>query len=324
MPARVYGKCLAGSTCWHKRITQGRRLDTDRATDRTAINEIELTAVSANDDSFAGLRPVRTLVLDIGATRIKRPKERQKTDELWQGVGFGRDTPTDGIPLYVRIGPNSALVAELLCGVLAQALKLPAPEVFLVKVQPGYLPRSKMANGNQTTLCVGTRDIGGDTFAQLLREHSTTTNSLLQEWPELPRVTAFDEWLANPDRNLGNLLYVAQTIHIIDHAEAFGGSNRELYPLSELTDAEFSNLLGERMKFFESNKLATLLADMGVWLRGIAAATDIPTAVECALGEFGEQPNQRRELIDFITKRLSITHTLLCRRLGHPQLMLAS
>lgn len=280
-------------------------------------------AVSANDSIFAVLQPVRTLVLDTGATRIKRPKERQKADELWQGVGFGADAPSDGVPLYVRVGAHPALVAELLCGVLAHALKLPAPEVYLVQVPPGHMPRSKLVNGKQTTLCVGTRDIGGDTFAQLLQDHCDAAAPLLRDWPDLPRVAAFDEWLANPDRNMGNLLYVAQTIHIIDHAEAFGGSTRELYPLSDLTDMPFTNLLGDFMGYLEAKKLPPLLADMGVWLKDIAAATDIPAAVECAVGTYSTPPDKNRELIDFITKRLSITHTLLCRRLGHPQLTLA-
>jgi hypothetical protein len=299
------------------------KLDTDRTTGHAAAQETELTAVSANDSIFAVLQPVRTLVLDTGATRIKRSKERQKSDELWQGVGFGIDAPTEGIPLYVRVGPNPALVAELLCGVLAQALKLPAPEVYLVQVPPGHMPRSKLANGKQTTLCVGTRDIGGDTFAQLLHDQFAAAAPLLRDWPDLPRVVAFDEWLANPDRNMGNLLYVAQTIYIIDHAEAFGGSSRELYPLSDLTDMEFTNLLGGFMKCLEAKKLPPLLDDMGVWLKDIAAITDIPAAVNCAVGAYSTQPEQKRELIDFITKRLSITHTLLCRRLGHPQLTLA-
>ena len=47
-------------------------------------------------------------------------------------------------------------------------------------------------------------------------------NVVARYWPDLPKVVAFDEWLANPDRNMGNLIYVAQTLHIIDHAEAFG------------------------------------------------------------------------------------------------------
>lgn len=297
-------------------------MDTDRTTGRTAAQETELITVSANDATFAALQPVRTLVLDTGATRVKRTGERNKPDELWHGMGFGADAPQSGIPLYVRIGPNPALVAELLCGVLASALKLPAPDVYLVQVLPGRMPRSKFADSKGPTLCVGTRDIGGDTFAQLLKENFSATAPLLRNWTELAKVTAFDEWLANPDRNPGNLLYVAQTIHIIDHAEAFGGSTRDLYPLAELTDVQFSNLLGDLVSAIEAKKRPPLLEEMRHWLSHTAAATDIPGAVECAHLAQWVAPEQKQELIDFVTKRLTITHTLLCQRLGHPQLTL--
>lgn len=297
-------------------------MDSDRTLGLTAAQETELITVSANDTNFAALYPVHTLVLDTGATRIKRKGERKKPDELWQGVGFAPHSPTDGVPLYVRVGPSNALVAELLCGVLARALKLPAPDVYLVQIPPGRMPRSKLVYAKDTILCVGTRDIGGDTFAQLLAENPRAVAPLLREWPELAKVTAFDEWLANPDRNMGNLLYVAQTIFIIDHAEAFGGSTRALYPLAELTDVQFTNLLGGLVGSLEAKKHPSMLEEMRQWLAHTAAATDIPNAVECAQLTQWIGPEQKRELIDFVTKRLTITHTLLCQRLGHPQLTL--
>jgi hypothetical protein len=224
--------------------------------------------------------------------------------------------------LYLRIGPDPSLLAEVVCGVLARALQLPAPDVYLVQVPPGTMPRSRFTHAKTSTLCVGTQDIGGNTFAQLLDEDPEAVAPLLRDWTALASVTAFDEWLANPDRNMGNLLYVAQTIHIIDHAQAFGGSCRSLYPLAELTQVQFSNILGGLINTFDAKRHPPLLQQMEDWLTGVAAATDITTAVECAHTAQWANSKQKQELIDFIAERLTITHSLLCHRLRHPQLKL--
>lgn len=299
-------------------------MDTARPNRLAPAQVAELT--SANDTAFAPEHSVRMLVLDAGATRVKRPKERTKRDELWQGNGYDPAHPDEpAVPLYMRLGEGGALVAELLCGCLARALQLPAPDVFLVAAPVGRLPRSKFAHSKGMTLCVGTRDIGGKTFSQLLAEDADAALPLLRDWPELGKVAAFDEWLANPDRNTGNLIYVAQTMHIIDHAEAFGGCSRELFPLGELTDAAFSNVLGEMVqRAFDHDRKHGLLSQTLQWLSGVVSQTDIGQIVESARTEYWLAPADKVELLNFIKTRLAITHALLCHRLGHPQLKLLS
>ena len=266
------------------------------------------------------------LILDAGATRVKRPKERTKRDELWQGNGYDPTKPDEpAVPLYIRLGEGGALVAELMCGRLARELQLPTPDVFLVAAPAGRLPRSKYVHSEGMTLCVGTLDIGGKTFSQLLAEDPDAAMPLLRDWPELGRVAAFDEWLANPDRNTGNLIYVAQTLHIIDHAEAFGGGSRELFPLSELTDAAFTNVLGEMVeRAFDLDRKHGLLAQTLQWLSAVASHIDIGQVVATTRMEHWLSPAAKDELLNFIKARLAITHALLCNRLGHPQLKLLS
>lgn len=187
---------------------------------------------------------MRLLTLEAGALRVTRHNEDLKRDKLWQGDS--RDpVDQDGeiIPVYLRLAEPKPLVAELLCGVIARLLGLPAPEAFVVIIEPGQLAGSKLAHQTMRQLCVGTRDIGGTTFTQLLREDSETAQAMIKAWEHLIPVTALDEWLANPDRNLDNILYVAQTLHIIDHAEAFGGTCRDLFPLADITHDEFTNKL---------------------------------------------------------------------------------
>lgn len=296
-------------------------MDTDRAAGEANENT-QLTC--ANDDAFElSFAPVRWLDLNKGAVRVKRGQERSKPDELWLGDALDPQRPDEpAIPVYVRLGTGGALVAELVCGCLARALGLPVPEVFVVLIRAGTLPRSKLADPKNDTLCVATRDLGGATFTQLLNSDDDAAVHLLQHWPELGKVVAFDEWTANPDRNTGNLIYAAQTLHIIDHADAFGGRGRELYPLADLTEQAFTNKLGELLNFFDTSKRDKLLRDIHQWLQATAVQLDLPYVIECARTKPWNTPRQDGELVDFLKQRLTVTHSLLCQRLGHPQLSL--
>ena len=297
-------------------------METDRATGVPAEPALPLS--SANEAVFnVQFQPVRRLILNEGAARVMRDGESGKDDELWQGDAVDlTETQAPTVPLYLRLGQRPALVAELVCGCIARALALPAPEVFLLTVPAGHLAGSKLALPGTPTLCVATRDIGGNTFAQFLSSDEDAAILLLHQWPELARVVAFDEWLANQDRNKGNLIYVAQTLHIIDHAEAFGGSARNLFPLAEMTDVQFGNKLAGTLNAFNPGKRNVLLQAVQAWLAQAAGSIDITAVVGSASTRHWNTPEQDGELVDFIQQRLTLTHALLCNRLGHPQLSL--
>lgn len=264
---------------------------------------------------------MRHLVLDVGASQVVREREPYKQDELWQGDAFDPLDPLGPtVSVYLRVAQRPAIVAELICGCIARALDLPAPEVYLVTVPPATLPAWSMASHNRATLCVATRDIGGTTFTQLLARDERAYLPLLTRWTALSKVTAFDEWLANVDRNMGNLLYVAQTLHIIDHADAFGGASRQLYPLGEMTAMSFENKLGRIMQALDVGHRDQMLRDLQQWILGSISGVDLAMLVNGAVTDALCEPQDKIELLDFIQTRLTLTHQLLCNRLGHPQL----
>jgi hypothetical protein len=265
------------------------------------------------------------MTLDEGTQRVIRDHEALKKDELWQGDVYDPFMPgEEPTPIYLRIGPSVPLVAELLCAVVARALGLPAPEPFVVLVEPGLLAASGLLDPTMRHLCVGTRDIGGTTFAQLLRDDSDTAVQLIKSWQHLVPVTALDEWLANPDRNMGNILYVAQTLHIIDHAEAFGGSMRALFPLAEITEDALSNKLALVLNDHNANQRQIYLNQAKDWLVSTAGELNVSAAVATADITRWQTAEEEAELVHFITNRLTIAHRLLCNRLGHPQLALSA
>lgn len=294
-------------------------MDTDRSTGKEAETSL---LNCANDNEFSPrFTPVRWLELNSGATRVKRSKERSKPDELWHGDAFDPLQPDDpAIAVYLRLGGAGALVAELVCGCMARALGLPAPEVFIVSVRPGALRRSRLASKDVDTLCVATRDVGGDTFTQLLNDDDDAAVLLLRDWADLNKVAAFDEWTANPDRNMGNLIYAAQTLYIIDHADAFGGHGQTANGLKELTEQMFSNKLADLLNVFDVAKRSAMLGEIERWVTASAAQLDLPKIISSAGALPWSNVNHDKELVDFLTQRLTVTHSLLCHRLGHPQL----
>lgn len=277
---------------------------------------------SANEDQWkVEYAPVRLLTLEMGATRVPREREAEKQDELWLGEARDPFNPDTDIPtsIYLRLASPNPLVAELVCGIFAHHLGLPSPEVFVILIEPGHLKDSKICPPNQRALAVATRDLGGRSFSQLLRSNSQTAINMIKKWEHLLPITIFDEWVANTDRNQSNILYTAQALHIIDHAEAFGGSTRDLFPLADITKTPFANKIFD---FLEKNPdaIEVTLEKIKRWLAETAGTLDINAAVLSA-GILRWQTNEEQnELLDFVKQRLLVTYSLLCNRLGHPQL----
>lgn len=298
---------------------------TDSTNDPAFCKPVDFARASNEAAFFAQLHPAQLLTLGDGARRVIRDFEHLKRDELWRGEVYDPYAPEAGaIAIYLRVGQPAPLVAELLCALVARALGLPAPEPFVVLIEPGTLAESVLLPQKERMLCIGTRDIGGSTFAQLMREDSATARDMIMAWEHLIPVTALDEWLANPDRNLGNILYVAQTLHIIDHAEAFGGSARELFPLAEITHEAFMNKLAMLLANNSASQRQQTLNAAGEWLTFSAAQVDINALIASADIKRWQSDQEEDELLHFIKTRLTITHRLLCQRLGHPQLELST
>lgn len=298
-------------------------MDTDRTAG--AALQPEIAPIAANEGVFdRAIEPVRLLVLELGASRIQRAHEPTKSDELWLGTAYDPTQPAAASePVYVRITHSQSIVAELLCSIIARALALPAPEPFVVLVTPQSLPQSPLTRATGMHVSVATRDLGGTTFAQLLRSDSDTALAIISKWEHLVSVATLDEWLANDDRNMGNIIYIAQTLYIIDHAEAFGGSYRKLFPLADITHDAFSNILAKSLDGNASQR-QLWLNKAKEWLVFTANRLDIDAAMAVAQITRWQTPAEEAELVHFITTRLSITHRLLCQRLGHPQLSFSS
>ena len=303
--------------------------DTD-AEVRQPVNRKRGEPPSANDAAFAPrITQPALLALDQGATRVPRAQEHLKQDELWQGNAYpvdahGQPTGAPDQPVYFRLAGAQTMAAELLGALMAQALSLPTPAPYVLRINAGVLPGSRFAAGLQQQpaplLCVATHDLGAPTFAQLLAEHSAFAKKMLRQWHALLPATAFDEWIANLDRNFGNILYVASELWLIDHADAFGGPQRKLLSLGELVDKALTNKLAILFGHDSAHQRRKHLEAAHRWLTQTAGSLNVrELARHASHWQSGDEENA---LVQFLTSRLALTHRLLCARLGYPQLQL--
>lgn len=120
------------------------------------------------------------------------------------------------------------LTNELLAAVLGKELGLPVPDAYLGVVPLGALQVSKLklSDGSGHVVFVSA-DTGTPNFAQKITNDHFMAGKILEqlkEWVGLGGLYAFDSWIANTDRHMGNLLIDGPDMFwLIDHGHAFTG-----------------------------------------------------------------------------------------------------
>jgi len=123
---------------------------------------------------------------------------------------------------------NMAISNEITGYILAKALGLPVPEKSALIELPDSIRKEFEARTGELCYQYG--------FAMMMAEGSTPNSILklhahdeefaisifmdaLNKWPQTARLIAFDEWIANEDRNLGNFIIAPNNqIIVIDHS----------------------------------------------------------------------------------------------------------
>lgn len=201
------------------------------------------------------------------------------------------------------LGPLNEITGYL----LASACSLPLPShAGILKLPPNavewqdnYLPYAFVvseAPGKTPTTLLRITD-------EVTREHIEVILRLLKEWPKLNHTVAFDDWVANVDRNLQNILIDGPgKIVLIDH------SNMPIdivWHAAQLNPAgAYRNILATLLKIGQNGTLPQK--------REIAvAANDHLTAYNKVVTELhfwwdqilGNDPSRRKALEEFIRIR---------------------
>ena len=249
-----------------------------------------------------------------GARLIKESPE----SEVWLGEVL---TDTEAHRAYVKLGPAVRNVADAACALIGRAGGLPIPRPYLVQVDRETLPESRQfPTRSDHVIATALQAMEMSMFAQAFRHDANRAWKMIAAWPQAPAAGTFDEWSANPDRQLTNILYSpGQGFWLIDHGNAFGGERWDVMGLPD-TDAAFTNILVdniltggdtaraqaylqkciEAQHHFSSISLASLTDRLG--------GPDVWTGLDLT------------QLRNFLTLRLTAVISLLSARLGIPDL----
>ena len=184
--------------------------------------------------------------------------------------GIERDS---WVKIYAENKPRG-LINEMIGYLLGKSLNLPIPP------KAGFLQiENKVLHPNLVSLLSPvdqyrgftfawvSEDVQGDNLRIEIENNPSSMNVLIEyfsscmkDWSELPSLIAFDDWILNSDRNLGNSIHLPdKTFCLIDHGECLkGGSWKE----PELLDTNchhigFANNLHLRL-LHEKHKPANL------------------------------------------------------------------
>jgi hypothetical protein len=119
---------------------------------------------------------------------------------------------------FVKILGDPEIAVESICSTLGRALALPMPRPLIVRIDPGVLPGFELP---KATIAFATEDVAHPSLKRLIAQNRATLQTLAR-CRVAPNVGAFDEWTANNDRNVGNILFDGtEEFTFIDHGRAF-------------------------------------------------------------------------------------------------------
>ena len=130
-------------------------------------------------------------------------------------TGRGWAYTTAGIaPVAFKRIPHHQLVREVLCNLLAQMVGLPVPTPCVLDIR-----ESELWDGEESFVFATSYE-GHSDLLQRARLSPTVVSRLVR-WPNFLEMIAFDEWIANEDRTLSNLLFAGgREFLLIDHGES--------------------------------------------------------------------------------------------------------
>jgi hypothetical protein len=205
---------------------------------------------------------------------------------------------------------------ELVATTLGRALGLPIPEGYLVRARPSDLPDSTVlaAHAGEAILFASRETTAPDLKRRVRAVGAAVIAELFIAW-----TMTFDEWIANQDRNSGNILFGGPgDIWLIDHGHCFTGPNWN--PPDLVPSGIWRNLIAENripgLTLPERNEAKNRVASLIPAL----AALDCPSAMAASHAVAFLPPGDASALQTFISSRVSYLYDILSDRLGIPNI----
>ncbi len=137
----------------------------------------------------------------------------QNVNPTWKGHV---KTHNQVVVAFIKQITPQKLYIECVCAILGRSLGLPIPKPLIVKLTADSFPQ--IPEG-QYQLAFGSEDANYPSF----RRHAQNEEAIikLEKFSKTLDIGLFDEWIANWDRNVGNILYDGgNEFSFIDHENA--------------------------------------------------------------------------------------------------------
>ncbi len=224
---------------------------------------------------------------------------------------------------YVKFLDTKQLINELVSSVLGRTLGLPIPQGFIVLVNREDYPDSELLinQGLDKALAFGVESIGYPDLKRRIRiEGDSIVGELFRTWTGWCDAMIFDEWVANRDRNQGNLLLGAPgDVWLIDHGQAFTGPNwvpSDLDPTVSVRN-EIAKVIAPHLGLPERHRALRRAAEIADECKKI----DVNEALKEGFVAAFASDEEIEALRNFIGKRVNELVRLTAIRVGLPVLL---
>lgn len=135
----------------------------------------------------------------------------------------------------LKRGSSSEILAEAFSAILLRGWGLPVPTPYLVSEPMGIAFASAEQSYPNLAQKIGLDDIPAGSPAATAA--TKLAHKLVSQLPTVPLAIVADEAIANPDRNLGNILWDGVDEQWIDHAYAFASGQMRNKLVDMVSDA---------------------------------------------------------------------------------------
>lgn len=250
----------------------------------------------------------------------------------------GRDSETFKVELldqndktetgYVKLTSDPRkVIAELAASQVGRALGLNIPRPYMALVDTNEIPAdfASAFAGKGHMLCFASRQAGHLSYS-LERAFQRATDdhqAAIAKHFDLDNTIAFDELIANTDRNLGNIIYApdSKQVWLIDHGRALTGEYWDLWGLDDPAVYLTNRLADARSHTWDEARRRAVLAKAQKLVTNCAALCMDDLDIEGHYAKI-DSTTDRRQIAAFLKDRIQHMVPLLCKRLQIAQLPL--
>lgn len=226
----------------------------------------------------------------------------QNVNPTWKGHVKTHDQV---VAAFVKQITPQKLYIECVCAILGRSLGLPIPKPLIVKLTADSFPNIPVG---QYQLAFGSEDTNYPSF----RRHAKNQEALLklEQFSKTIDIGLFDEWIANWDRNIGNILYDGgNEFSFIDHENAIDSNLKfdESAHSNQIVDAIYS-VKSEFDKYKLNREVKTTL---------IPQYNEVPFSIISEKTYAGSYltDNEVLSVINFLEHRATLLDSLFSKRL---------